>query len=163
MQAPMTNGLTTKRDRNAGAAGKATPRQLLGVTDQEFEAMGELGTMYYEQGDLERARIVFEGMVEADPSSSSAHAALGALYLRTGHDEVAIPHLNRAIELDSTQLSAYVNRAEAELKLKQPEKAIADLKRAIELDPGGQNPAANRARMMALGLHQALKVKNPGH
>jgi Tfp pilus assembly protein PilF len=157
----MTSGPTTKRDRNA--ASKATPRQLLGVTDREFEAMGKLGTMYYEQGDLERARIVFEGMVEADPLSSSAHAALGALYLRTGHDEVAIPHLNHAIELDSTQLSAYVNRAEVELKLKQPEKAVADLKRAIELDPTGQNPAANRARMMALGLHQALKAKNLGN
>ena len=158
----MTNGLTTKKDprAGAGAAKKPTPRQLLGVTDQEFEAMGKLGGMYYDQGDLERARIVFEGMVEADPSSSSAHAALGALYLRTGHDEVAFHHLNRAIELDCNQLSAYVNRAEVELKLKQTERAVADLKQAIELDPTGQDPAANRARMMALGLHQALKAKN---
>jgi len=161
----MTSGQTTKKDRNAGAgaAGKGTPRQLLGVTDQEFEAMGKLGTMYYDQGDLDRARIVFQGMVEADPSSSSAHAALGALYVRTGHDEVAIQHLNRAIELDSNQLSAYVNRAEVELKFKQPEKAVADLKRAIELDPAGQDPAANRARMMALALNQALKARNSGN
>jgi tetratricopeptide (TPR) repeat protein len=76
---------------------------------------------------------------------------------------VAIQHLNRAIELDSNQLSAYVNRAEVELKLKQPEKAVADLKRAMELDPTGQDPAANRARMMALGLNQALKARNPGN
>jgi len=161
----MTGGPITKKDRNAavGAARKGTPRQLLGVTDQEFEAMGKLGTMYYEQGDLDRARIVFQGMVEADPSSSSAHAALGALYVRTGHDEVAIQHLNRAIELDSNQLSAYVNRAEVELKFKQPEKAVADLKRAMELDPTGQDPAANRARMMALALNQALKARNSGN
>jgi Tfp pilus assembly protein PilF len=156
----MTSGPTTKRDRNA--ASKGTPRQLLGVTDQEFEAMGKLGTMYYEQGDLERARIVFEGMVEADPSSSSAHAALGALYLRTGHDEVAIPHLNRAIELDSTQLSAYVNRAEVELKLKQPEKAIADLKEQWNSTRQAE-PGSKQSAHMALGLHQALKAKNLGN
>ena len=161
----MNSGSITKKDRNAaaGAATKGTPRQVLGVTDQEFEAMGKLGTVYYDHGDLDRARIVFEGMVEADPSSSSAHAALGALYLRTGHDEVAFHHLNRAIELDSTQLSAYVNRAEVELKLKQPERAVADLKQAMALDPTGQDPAANRARMMVLGLNQALKARNLGN
>jgi tetratricopeptide (TPR) repeat protein len=139
---------------------KPTPRELLGLTDQEFEEMGQLGAMYYAQGDLERARIVFEGMVEADPLSSSAHAALGALYLRTNQDEKALEHLDLAIKLDDSQLSAYVNRAEARLKLKQVEGAVADLRRAIDLDRTGEDPAANRARMMAQGLQHALRVRN---
>jgi Tfp pilus assembly protein PilF len=65
------------------------------------------------------------------------------------------------VPLNWTAISfqAYVNRAEVELKFKQPEKAVADLKRAIELDPAGEDPAANRARMMALALNQALQGK----
>ena len=138
-----------------------TPREALGITDNEFEAMGRLGSMYYNQGDLERARIVFEGMVEADPTSSAAHAALGALYVRTDQCERALKHLDRAIEIDNRQLTAYVNRAEAYLRRKEVEKAVTDLKSAIALDPTEEDPAANRARLMVLGLHQALQAKSP--
>jgi len=139
--------------------GARTPREALGITEQDFSRMGQLGAMYYNQGDLGRARIVFEGLVEVDPQSSTAQAALGALYTRTGQDEKALEHLSSAIELDAVEISAYVNRAEVYLRLQQGEKAVADLKRAIELDPKEEDPAANRARVMALGLRQALKAK----
>jgi len=156
----MSKDTTSQVKRDAAKAGNTpTPREQLGITNQEFDAMGQLGTMYYHQGDLERARIVFEGMVEVDPSSSSAHAALGALLVRCGEDDRAVIHLDRAIELDDKQLSSYVNRAEVHLKRKLVEKAVVDLKRAIALDPSEQDPAANRARVMVLGLSQALKAK----
>lgn len=153
------NRAANKAATNDAPLNGKTPREVLGITDQEFEKMGQLGSMYYNQGDLERARVVFEGLVEADPKSSSAHAALGALYTRTGQQEKAIEQLNRAIELDPKQLSAYVNRAEVRLRQREIEQAIADLRRAIELDPTQEDPAANRARVMAQALHQALKVK----
>ena|SRR5215475_280440 len=156
----MSKDTTSQAKRDTAKAGATpTPREQLGITNQEFDAMGQLGTMYYQQGDLERARIVFEGMVEVDPLSSAAHAALGALLVRCGEDERAVTHLDRAIELDEKQLSSYVNRAEVHLKQKLVEKAVVDLKRAISLDPAEEDPAANRARIMVLGLNQALKAK----
>jgi Tfp pilus assembly protein PilF len=116
--------------------------------------------MYYNRGDLAKARTVFEGLVAMDPASSDAHAALGALLTRTIESDLALEHLNKAIELNETEIAAYVNRAEIKLRQKQGESAVADLKRAIALDPRQKNPAANRARAMVMGIHDALAAKS---
>jgi hypothetical protein len=67
--------------------------------------------------------------------------------------------LSRAIELNDKEISAYVNRAEVLLRQHKGEAAVADLKRAIELDPKQENPTANRARAMVMGIHDALEAK----
>jgi len=132
----------------------------LGVTPGEFREMGRIGAMYYNQGDLEKARTIFEGLVAMDPHSSDAHAALGALLTRTLQDGVALVHLNRALELNDKEIAAYVNRAEINLRQQRGEEAVADLKRAIALDPRSKNAAANRARAMVLGIHDALETQS---
>lgn len=142
------------------ATSVASPRKRLGVTEREFREMGRIGGMYYNRGDLGKARTVFEGLVAMDPDSSDAHAALGALLTRTLENDLAMMHLNRAIELNDRQIAAYVNRAEVRLRQKQGEAAVADLKRAIELDPQQKNAAANRARAMVMGIHDALEAKS---
>lgn len=142
------------------ATNGVSPRKRLGVTEQEFREMGRIGGMYYNRGDLGKARTVFEGLVAMDPNSSDAHAALGALLTRTLENDLAMAHLNRAIELNDRQIAAYVNRAEVCLRQQQGEAAVADLKRAIELDPRQKNPAANRARAMVMGIHDALEAKS---
>ncbi|MFQ3581372.1 MAG: tetratricopeptide repeat protein [Chloracidobacterium sp.] len=139
------------------ANGNETPRQQLGITDEDFQRMGEIGAMYYEQGDLKRARTIFEGLVEVDPTSAAAHAALGALYTRTQEDALALASLEQAIALDPQMIAPYVNRAEVFLRSERYEEAIADLQRAIDLDPEEQDPGANRARAIALGIHQIVQ------
>jgi tetratricopeptide (TPR) repeat protein len=139
---------------------QVTPRVRLGVTPQEFREMGRIGAMYYNRGDLGKARTVFEGLVAMDPTSSDAHAALGALLTRTIENDLALIHLNRAIELNEKEIAAYVNRAEIKLRQRKGEAAVADLKKAIELDPQQKNPAANRARAMVMGIHDALEAKS---
>jgi tetratricopeptide (TPR) repeat protein len=137
-----------------------SPRVRLGVTPQEFREMGRIGAMYYNRGDLAKARTVFEGLVAMDPASSDAHAALGALLTRIIENDLALEHLNRAIELNDKEIAAYVNRAEIKLRQQQGEAAVVDLKRAIELDPRQKNPAANRARAMVMGIYDALEAKS---
>ena len=155
----MTGASNPQQQAATGAVGEATPRERLGITDREFQEMGRLGAMFYEAGDLERAQIVFEGLVEVDPTSSAAHAALGALLVRTRQDDRALEHLHRALTLDPKQVDAYVNRGEVYLRKQELKSAIADLKRAIELDPTEQDPAANRARVIMNTLYQSLKAK----
>jgi len=149
-------GSATAKSRTSNAS----PRVRLGVTDDEFVQMGRVGGMYYRQGDLEKARTVFEGLVAMDPLSSDAHSALGALLTRTMDDDQALVHLNRAIELNDKEISAYVNRAEVQLRKQKGEEAVADLRRAIALDPNEEDSAANRARAMVLGIHDALEAKS---
>jgi tetratricopeptide (TPR) repeat protein len=154
---PRSSNLTSARSRIPGLA--ASPRVRLGVTPGEFREMGRIGAMYYNQGDLEKARTIFTGLVAMDPQSSDAHAALGALLTRTMQDELALVHLDRAIQLNDREIAAYVNRAEVNLRQQRGEAAVADLKRAIALDPREKNPAANRARAMVMGIHDALETE----
>jgi tetratricopeptide (TPR) repeat protein len=136
-------------------------REALGITKEEFDEMGSIGAMFYEQGNLEKAQVIFEGLVELDSKSPEAHSALGALYTRMEMDEEALNHLNIAIELCELQIEAYVNRAEVRLRqVKDIELAIEDLNQAIELDPDGDDPAANRARAMVMVIYETLKTKN---
>lgn len=150
-------GKATQGDHDGGENGQDSPRQRLGVDDREFQAMGEMGAMYYRQGNLDKARTIFEGLVELDPANAAAHSALGALLTRTEEYDEALRHLDRAVELDAEEIAPYVNRAEIFVKRGQAGEAVANLKKAIALDPQEKDPAANRARAMALGIAEALK------
>ncbi|HVF50737.1 MAG TPA: tetratricopeptide repeat protein [Pyrinomonadaceae bacterium] len=154
-----SQGEKTGQASASGAEGQATLRAKLGITKAEFEEMGAIGAMYYEQGILDKARAIFEGMVEIDPESADAHSALGALYTRLQSDDDALRHLSRAIALDAQQIAPHVNRAEVYLRKQMMEEAVADLKCAIELDPQEKDPGANRARAMVLGIHEALEAR----
>jgi tetratricopeptide (TPR) repeat protein len=148
----------TRQGSLSGEGGQGSPRGRLGVSEQEFRAMGQMGAMYYRQGVLDKAQAIFEGLVEIDPASAAAHSALGALLTRTGSFDDAVRHLDRAVEIDPAQIAPYVNRAEIFIKQGRAQEAVADLKRAIALDPREKDPAANRARAMALGIAEALKA-----
>jgi tetratricopeptide (TPR) repeat protein len=137
----------------------ASKSNKLGMSPEEFQRIGEIGAMFYEQGNLDKAQIIFEGLVEADEESGAAHSALGALFTRIGDEESALKHLNKAIILDDRQIAPFVNRAEVFLRLQDLESAVADLKRAIELDPNEKDPGANRARAMVLGIYQEIEAQ----
>ncbi|HEV2764456.1 MAG TPA: tetratricopeptide repeat protein [Pyrinomonadaceae bacterium] len=156
------DGKSTPGYSSAGESGQESPRQRLGISDEEFRAMGEIGGMYYRQGSLQKAQTIFEGMVELDPESAAAHAALGALLTRTERFDDALRHLDRAVELAPEMIAPYVNRAEIFIKRQEAERAVENLKRAVELDPKEIDPAANRARAMALGIAEALRARGVG-
>ena len=155
----MNEQATQTNTRSTVAGAESAPREKLGVTEQEFQAMGEIGAMYYHQGNLPKAQAIFEGLVELDPASAAAHAALGALYTRSERFAEALRHLDRAVELAPEMIAPYVNRAEIFIRQQRATEAVADLKSAIDLDPQEKDPAANRARAMALGISEALKAQ----
>lgn len=127
------------------------------IPDEDFQSIGEIGAMYYEQGNLEKAETIFEGLVELKPDSGAAHSALGGLLTYKREDEKALAHLSKAIELDDKQIAPFVNRGEVYLRQSRFDLAVADLKRAIELDPQEKDAGANRARVMVLGIYQAIE------
>lgn len=138
-----------------------TIREQLAVSPQEFIEMGRIGAMYYQQGNLDKARTIFEGLVELDPDSSDAHSALGALLTLQQEDEEAIGHLKLAVALNPHQIAPYVNLGEIFIREQRLEEAVENLKKAIELDPDESDPGANRARAMVLGIYQAIKADEP--
>lgn len=129
----------------------------LNVTNDEFIEMGRVGAMFYEQGNIEKARTIFEGLVELDPDSAAAHSALGAVFTIMQDDQRAIGSLEKAIELNPKQIAPYVNLGEVFIRKQKLEKAVEHLKKAIELDPEETDPGANRARAMVIGIYQTIK------
>ena len=134
-----------------------TVREKLNISPQEFAEMGRVGAMYYQQGNFEKARTIFEGLVELDPESAEAHSALGGLLTLQQDDAKAVEHLQRAIEINPSQIAPYVNLGEIYIRQQKIEDAVANLKKAIELDPNERDAGANRARAMVLGIYQVIK------
>jgi tetratricopeptide (TPR) repeat protein len=151
-------GKRSQQEQSGGAAQGDTLRRRLNVSEAEFRRMGSIGAMYYEQGVLDKAQTIFEGLIELDPESVDAHSALGALYTRLQRDDEALVHLNRALALDDEQIAAHVNRAEVYLRRQEIKLAMADLERAMKLDPEEKDPGANRARAMVIGIHEAMEA-----
>lgn len=127
------------------------------ISEEDFKSIGAIGAMYYEQGHINKAQTIFEGLVELKPGSSAAQSALGGVLTYKRDDEKALVHLTKAIELDDKQIAPFVNRGEVYLRQSKLELAVADLKRAIELDPKEKDAGANRARAMVLGIYQAIE------
>jgi len=138
-----------------------TIRERLAVSPREFTEMGRIGAMYYQQGNLTKARTIFEGLVELDPDSADAHSALGALLTLQQQDERAIEHLQKAVVINPNQIAPYVNLGEIFIRQQRIEDAVENLKKAIELDSNENDPGANRARAMVLGIYQVIQMGNP--
>ena len=137
-----------------------TVREKLNISPEEFMEMGRVGAMYYQQGNFDKARTIFEGLVELDPENSNAHSALGGLLTLQQEDERAVEHLKKAIEINDLQIAPYVNLGEIYIRQQKIEDAVANLKIAIELDPDEKDAGANRARAMVLGIYQIIKADN---
>ena len=137
-----------------------TIREKLNISPQEFMEMGRVGAMFYQQGNFDKARTIFEGLVELDPENPNAHSALGGLLTLQQEDDSAVEHLEKAVELDPSQIAPYVNLGEIFIRRQKVEEAVANLKKAIELDPDEKDAGANRARAMVLGIYQVIKSDN---
>lgn len=132
--------------------------EKLNVSPGEFLEMGRVGAMFYEQGNINKAHTIFEGLVELDQNSSEARSALGAILTLKQHDEKAIEHLEKAIEINPKQIAPYVNLGEIYIRQQKLEEAVASLKQAIDLDPNEADAGANRARAMILGIYQVIQM-----
>ncbi len=115
--------------------------------------------MYYQQGNFDKAKTIFEGLVELDPKNANAHSAYGALLTLKLDDDLAIKHLQQAVELNPKQIAPFVNLGEIYIRRQMLEAAVANLKKAIELDPDEKDSGANRARAMVLGIYQIIHQK----
>jgi Flp pilus assembly protein TadD len=58
-----------------------------------------LGRAHYNAGQPDRARVVFEALLEVDPSSHYGHYALGQSLKRLGLERAARTHLRLAVAL----------------------------------------------------------------
>jgi tetratricopeptide (TPR) repeat protein len=131
----------------------------LNLSVTEVVEIAEIGSMYLRQGNLEKAKLIFEGLVELDSELFEVHSCLGAFYTQIREDDKALHHLDKAISLNPSIIAPYVNRAEINIRKQKIEDVIADIIEAINLDKNVNSPDANRARTMLVGIYDAFKTK----
>jgi tetratricopeptide (TPR) repeat protein len=101
-------------------------------TAEEIRLVSELGYSLAEQGRVDEAIALFEGLSALAPATAYFQAALGSLYLRDNQPEKALMHLNYAIQFDAKDLFSLVNRGEAQLRIGKAEPALRDLRQALQ-------------------------------
>jgi tetratricopeptide (TPR) repeat protein len=125
------------------------PRALVGLSSRELMEVAALGHGLYEQGRLEEARVVFEGLVAMELREAFPYTVLGAIYLSAGDAGRALALFEAALALDGDDPAALCYRGEIRLQLGQRAKGLLDLRRAVAVDTPG-SPFGARAQA-ALG------------
>lgn len=134
-------------------------REIINIPPPEFLEMKRVGARYYQQGNFEKAKTIFEGLVELNPESANAHSALGGLLTLQQEDEPAIEHLKRAIQLNPSKIAPYIILGEIYIRQQKIGDAVANLKKAVELDPEETDAGANRARAMILEIYRLMPMQ----
>lgn len=123
--------------------------QALRLQPAKIEALLNCGTLYYEQGNLEKAFELFSRAAEAAPENPLAHSNLGTVLDELGQREDARRHLRQAVRLDPTDTNARYNLAFVCEKLGALTEAREHWQHYVRLDPAGPWNAYARQRLAA--------------
>ena len=92
-----------------------------------------LGIMYWEIGEIEKARSSFSDAIEKDATNAMAYKNLGMFEEKSGNRSDALSAFTNAVELQPQDISILLNNAYFLLKDNRPNDAIPFFERAIAL------------------------------
>lgn len=122
--------------------------------DEQIAAITAVGFSLYQQGKLDDAATMFEGLTVMSPSNYAGFAGLGAVALAKEPPALddAVTHLTQAAGLNPSDASVQANLGEALLRQGKLDEASKAFEKAMTLDPNRQDAGANRARAIINGL-----------
>ncbi len=127
--------LQYEADRDTWAEAMDAYEHALAINPRLVEALINLGTLQYEQGDFEKAADRFGCAVELDQENALAQFNLGSLLEELGQLEPARQHLRQAVRLDAGYADAHYNLAFVCEKLGAFPEARQHWQCYVELDP----------------------------
>jgi len=135
------------RDRKVDEAIRLLTRALE-IAPQFIEAMNNLGTIYFQRGDLRTAEDYFRKALAIEPEAFEPLVNLGGVLLAAGSGHEAIEYNQRAQELRPNDALANAQLGLSYFRLGQFDSAIEHLQRTKELDPAHfSNPQLTLARI----------------
>lgn len=121
--------------------------RALEVDPQRIDALLNCGTLYYEDGNLEKASDYFQRAIGVDPDNSLAHFNLGSVLDERGEVEAARQHLRLAVRLRPDYPDAHYNLAFVCEKLGAYSEAQEHWQAYVRLDPVGPWSSYARQRL----------------
>lgn len=105
------------------------------LDEHDLYRLAEWGYGCYQQGDLERARVIFSAILELKPGESYASRGLAAVALQQDHPEEALQLMARVLERNPTDMAARARLVEALIsagRLAEAQQGIASLQNRLE-------------------------------
>jgi tetratricopeptide (TPR) repeat protein len=128
-------------------------QNLLAKAPGWLEPRLNLGTLYYEEGNLTGAAVEFRRAVEIAPDNPLAHFNLGSVLDDLNQLEAASSHLEDAVRLAPSFADAHYNLARVYEKLNTPSRARQHWRRYLELDPSSPWAEFARSRLRSDEQH----------
>ena len=135
--------------------GRVSLKEIVGLSPEELFAIANQGYLFFLQGKIQPAQVIFEGLVAIDPRNAYYYRALGAIYWQQQEAQKALRQFTYAIRVAPHDVSSYVNRAEVFVASKQFEEARKDLHQALSRARPEDQPLVKKANaMMQMIAHQ---------
>jgi Flp pilus assembly protein TadD len=122
----------------------------LGMSLEDILALALVAQQLAQQGQLEEAQRLLEGLVAVDPTNPYLHTCLGTVYMQREMKEEARAAFGVALAFNPEDIVAHTYAGELALEAGEVEAAVQHFQKAVELDPEGKDPFANRARTLSL-------------
>lgn len=123
---------------------KAQPQES---SQNGLSEMAALGHELFSRGKVHEARVVFEGLVVANPKDSFAQTMLGTVHLALQDLDRALECFEAALKVDPNDVAALVYRGEIRLNRKKTRAAADDFTRAMQVG-ADDDPFVERARRL---------------
>jgi len=133
--------------------------RALEADPQRIDALLNCGTLYYEDGNLEKASECFERALALDSGNALAHFNLGSVLDETGKLEAARDHLRVAVRLRPDHADAHYNLAFVCEKLKALPEARGHWEAYVRLDPHGPWASYARQRLRTAGMAKSANIR----
>jgi tetratricopeptide (TPR) repeat protein len=108
-----------------------------------------IGASFGIQREFEKARDIFDSVIESNPDYPEAYISRGITLARMGQNDKALADFAYAIKLCPDSAEAYMNRGQTLSCMEQFEKALTDFAHAIKLRPDYAEAYMNRGITLA--------------
>lgn len=112
--------------------GDLTLAQLEGISAEDIYAVADIGYDLFEEGKLEDAKKIFEGLYTYNPMDPYFHTVLGSIYQRESNFAEAASHYATAVELHPEDVTSWTNLGETQLQWAAALQGEGDTERAAE-------------------------------
>jgi tetratricopeptide (TPR) repeat protein len=150
--------LEYEADKKTRAEAMEAYDRALRADPTKIDALLNGGTLYYEDGNFEKAAEYFVRAISLQPDSALAHFNLGSVMEELGNLEGARKHLRQAVRLDLNYPDAQYNLAYVCEKLGAFAEAQEHWIEYLKLDPIG--PWSDYARQRLASSKQARSAGN---
>src|SRR5213080_4076981 len=129
----------------------------LAVTSNNDVAENNLGIVFLQKGNLDKAISLLQAAVDLRPENSPAHENLAKALLQKGQVTDALVHYRRLLELQPDNIEAHNIVGTVLIQQGQAREAVEEWQKVLAIQPDNGNAMSNLAWVFATSPHDSLR------